>query len=164
MPTSRLKRVTILGIDPGLADTGYGVIEKNKGEVTSVDFGCIKTKAGVPDKQRLVEIHIAINQLIKKFKPDIMAVEKLFFARNVTTAMSVGQARGVIILAAGKHRLELVEFTPLQVKQALTGYGRASKNQIKKMVKIILNLPRPPKSDDAADALAVAICCANSRR
>lgn len=164
MPTSRLKKVTILGIDPGLADTGYGVIKKDKGEVTSIDLGCIKTKAGMPEKQRLVEIHTAINQLIKKFRPDIIAVEKLFFGKNVTTAMSVSQARGVIILAAGKHRLELVEFTPLQVKQALTGYGRASKNQIKEMVKIILNLSRPPKSDDAADALAVAICCANSRR
>lgn len=163
MPTIKDK-LTILGIDPGLADTGFGVIEKNKGQVTSVDFGCIKTKAGLPDKQRLAEIHTSINKLIKKFKPDVIAVEKLFFARNVTTALSVGQARGVIILAAGANNLELAEYTPLQVKQALTGYGRATKNQIKEMVKIILNLAQPPKSDDAADALAIAICCANSRR
>lgn len=163
MPTAKSK-LTILGIDPGLADTGYGIIEKNKNQLTSVDFGCIKTKAGVPDKQRLVEIHKSINQLVKKYKPDIIGVEKLFFAKNVKTALSVSQARGVIILAAGENNLELLEYTPLQVKQALTGYGRATKNQIKEMVKIILNLGQVPKSDDAADALAVAICCANSRR
>lgn len=164
MPTSSSKKIIILGIDPGLADTGYGVIEKTKSQITSIDFGCINTKAGVPDEQRLVEIHKSINQLIKKYKPDIIAVEKLFFGKNVKTAMSVSQARGVIILAVGKNKSELVEHTPLQVKQALTGYGQASKDQVKAMVKIILNLDQAPKSDDAADALAIAICCANSRR
>lgn len=164
MPSSKNKPITILGIDPGLADTGFGVIEKNKGNLSAIDFGCIKTKAGVPDKQRLVEIHTSINQLIKKYKPDIITVEKLFFGKNVKTAMSVSQARGVIILAVGKNKSELVEYTPLQVKQALTGYGQASKDQVKAMVKIILKLAQPPKSDDAADALAIAICCANSRR
>lgn len=163
MPTSKSK-ITILGIDPGLADTGYGVIEKTKSKLTVIDFGCIKTKAGTPEEQRLLEIHESLQQIIKKYKPDILAVERLFFAKNVKTAMSVSQARGVIILAAGENKLELIEYTPLQVKQALTGYGRASKDQIKEMVKIILNLARPPKSDDAADALAIAICCANSRR
>ena len=164
MPTSSSKKIIILGIDPGLADTGYGVIEKTKSQITSIDFGCINTKAGVPDEQRLVEIHKSINQLIKKYKPDIIAVEKLFFGKNVKTAMSVSKARGVIILAVGKNKSELVEHTPLQVKQALTGYGQASKDQVKAMVKIILNLDQAPKSDDAADALAIAICCANSRR
>ena len=164
MPTSSPKKIIILGIDPGLADTGYGVIEKTKSQITNIDFGCINTRAGVPEDQRLVEINKSINQLIKKYKPDIIAVEKLFFGKNVKTAMSVSQARGVIILAAGENKLELVEYTPLQIKQALTSYGRATKDQIKAMVKIILNLAQPPKSDDAADALAIAICCANSRR
>lgn len=166
MPSSNAKKIIILGIDPGLADTGFGVIAKqgSSTNMEAIDFGHIKTKAGVPDEKRLLEIYISLNKIIKKYQPDIMAVEKLFFAKNVKTAMAVSQARGVIILAAGKNKLELVEPTPLQVKQAVTGYGRADKNQIKAMVKIILKLSSEPKSDDAADALAVAICCANSKR
>lgn len=159
MPTTK---TIILGIDPGLANTGFGVIVKDKTKLQMLDFGTIKTKAGLPDQQRLREIHQGLTQLIKKYHPATLAVEKLFFCKNVKTAIAVGQARGVIILTAGENNLQVVEFTPLQVKQALTSYGRASKQQIKVMVKVLLNLPTAPKSDDAADALAVAICCANS--
>ena len=162
MLKSNQRSMTILGIDPGLADTGFGLVRKTGNQLTMVDFGCIKTKAGQPDADRLFEIHDGLRQLIKKYQPSIMAVEKLFFCKNIKTAIAVGQARGVVVLTAGQHNLDLFEYTPLQVKQALTGYGRASKNQIKHMVKVVLNLASLPKSDDAADALAVAICCANS--
>lgn len=164
MPKSNVqpKTITILGIDPGLANVGFGVIEKTGSQLTMIDFGCIKTKAGRSDQSRLNEINTGLNEIINKYRPSAMAVEKLFFCKNVKTAIAVSQARGVIILAAGLHGLDLGEFTPLQVKQALTNYGRASKQQIKIMVKVILNLATLPKSDDAADALAVAICYANS--
>ena len=151
-----------MGIDPGLADTGFGIIKKTGAQLIAVDFGCIKTKAGQPDKQRLAEIYQSLSQLIKKYRPDIVAVEKLFFCKNVKTAIAVGQARGVILLTVGENNLPLAEFTPLQVKQALTGYGQATKAQVKQMVKTIFRLAVLPKSDDAADALAVAVCCANS--
>jgi len=164
MPKSKPKKTVILGVDPGLADTGFGVIEKQGTELKALDVGSIKTKAGLPDKQRLAEIHNGLSEIIKKYRPNIVAVEKLFFAKNVKTALAVGQARGVILLTIGENKLDLAEFTPLQIKQAMTGYGRADKNQIKEMVKIVLGLKSAPKSDDAADALAVAICCANSRR
>ena len=162
MPIS--KKTIILGIDPGLADAGFGVIEKSNTGLKVLDLGVIKTKAKTPDQNRLLEIRSGLEEIIKRYRPNIIAVEKLFFAKNVKTALSVGQARGVIILSAGENQLELKEYTPLQVKQALTGYGQADKRQIKEMVKIILNLNSLPKSDDAADALAVAICCANSTR
>jgi len=154
--------LVILGIDPGLADTGFGLIEKEKSKLRLIDYGCIKTQAKLPPEVRLKQIDKSVNKLIKKYRPDIIGVEKLFFCKNVKTALAVGQARGVIILAAGKNQLQLIEFTPLQIKQALTGYGKADKNQIQQMVKVILNLKQIPKPDDAADALAVAVCCANS--
>jgi crossover junction endodeoxyribonuclease RuvC len=157
-PTSLI----ILGIDPGLADAGFGVIKKRGRELTTLDYGNIKTKAGVSDQNRLAEIEEALTKIIKKYRPDIMGVEKLFFCKNVKTAIAVGQARGVIMLCGGQNNLKVMEFTPLQVKQALTGYGQADKNQIQQMVKIILNLKQIPRPDDAADALAIAICCAHS--
>lgn len=163
MPTSKNATI-ILGIDPGLADTGFGVISQEKGNLRMLDFGTIKTKAGLPDKQRLMEIHDGLTQLIKKYRPTVISVEKLFFCKNIKTAIAVGQARGVVILTAGQNNLEVLEFTPLQIKQATTGYGQASKQQIKSMVKTILKLSTIPKSDDAADALAAAICCSSSRR
>jgi len=156
------KQTIILGIDPGLADTGFGVIEKKGNILKMIDYGCIKTSAQTAPEKRLLEIHNDLNKLIKKYRPEIMGVEKLFFCKNVKTALSVGQARGIIILAGGKNKLTIKEFTPLQVKQGLTTYGKASKNQVQQMVKVVLNLKNIPKSDDAADALAVAICCANS--
>lgn len=161
MPTSKKKSIVILGVDPGIADTGFGFIKKEGSKLSVIDYGSIKTKAGVPTEQRLLEIYNALDELITKYRPTVIAVEKLFFSKNVKTAMIVGQARGVIMVVAGKQSLEIREYTPIQIKLAITSYGKAVKKQIQQMVKIILDLPAPPKSDDAADALAAAICCAN---
>lgn len=155
------KKTIILGIDPGLADTGYGIIERNK-ELKYIDHGCIKTKKGLAMEKRLEEIYKELRKVIKKYSPDVIAVEKLFFCKNVKTALSVGQAKGVILLTASQANAEIYEFTPLQVKQAVVSYGQASKQQVQKMVKLILNLKEIPKPDDAADALGIAICCAHS--
>lgn len=151
-----------MGIDPGLADTGFGFIEKDGSKLKVIDFGVVKTKATQDTESRLKEIYDELLFLIKKYKPTQVAIEKLFFCKNVKTAIAVGQARGVAILAISNCKLKIKEFTPLQVKQAATGYGKADKRQIKEMVKIILGLKTLPKSDDAADALAIAICQANS--
>ncbi|MEA3398712.1 MAG: crossover junction endodeoxyribonuclease RuvC [Patescibacteria group bacterium] len=154
--------MVILGIDPGLADTGFGLIEKQGNKLNLVDYGCVKTKAKTPNEERLLKIYNELEKITKKYKPEIIAVEELFFCKNVKSALAVGQARGVVILLAGKNKLKLTEFTPLQIKQALTTYGKASKDQVQQMVKIILNLKNIPKPDHASDALAAAICCANS--
>lgn len=151
----------ILGIDPGTATTGFGVIEKQGGKLTFVDAGVILTPAGQPMPMRLSEIYKSLNELLQEYKPDYMAVELLYFATNVTTAISVGQARGVVLLAAAEHGVAVAEYTPLQVKQAVTGYGKASKKQIQEMVKMMLGLSGIPKPDDAADGLAIAITHAN---
>ncbi len=152
----------ILGIDPGFAITGFGVIkvDKNKNEV--LDFGTIQTKAGVDFSRRIKDLYNELHKIIKKYKPDLMAVEQLFFAKNAKTALLVGQARGVVLLTAIQEKMPLHEYTPLQVKQAITGYGAADKKQMQQMVKVILGLSQIPKPDDAADALAVAVCCAHS--
>lgn len=152
----------ILGIDPGIADTGYGVIEVDKQHLKSVAYGSIKTRAGIDLANRLEQINTELDRIIQRHKPDFMAVEQLFFCKNVKTALIVAQARGVVLLTARKYKLSIVEFTPLQVKQAVSAYGKASKLQVQKMVKLILGLNKLPKPDDAADALAVAICGANS--
>jgi crossover junction endodeoxyribonuclease RuvC len=153
----------ILGIDPGIADTGFGVIKKDKtGELVCLGYGSIKTKAKDEMGNRLEIVNEELTKIIKKYKPSLMAVEQLFFCKNVKTALVVGQARGVIMLTAKQNRIELVEFTPLQVKQAVAAYGQASKLQVQKMVKLLLNLDKLPKPDDAADALAIAICAVNS--
>ena len=162
MPKSNNAEVIILGIDPGLADTGFGVIKKQADKLKMVDYGCIKTKSTQPLAHRLAEIHQSLNQLIKTYRPSVISIEKLFFCKNLKTAIAVGQARGVVLLSAGQHHLTVKEFTPLEVKLALTGYGKASKTQVKQMVKTVLNLAQLPKSDDAADALACAVCSANS--
>ncbi|MBI1857098.1 crossover junction endodeoxyribonuclease RuvC [Candidatus Saccharibacteria bacterium] len=149
----------ILGIDPGTGILGFGVIEiddKNKAHL--VDAGVIRTVVHEDTSVRLLTIYDELTSIIKEFRPQIMAVEKLFFAKNVTTAMTVAQARGVVLLLGKQHNMELHEYTPLQIKQALTGYGRANKKQIQEMVKIILGLKEVPRSDDCADALAAAIC------
>ena len=152
----------ILGIDPGIADTGWGVIEKNKsGELKCLDYGSIQTSAKLSLSERLVLLNNGLDKITKKYKPSIAGVEELFFYKNVKTALIVGHARGVILLNIRKHNLDLKEFTPLQVKQAVSTYGRANKAQVQKMVKIILNLKEVPRPDDAADALAVAICASN---
>lgn len=151
----------ILGIDPGTATTGFGVIETAGRELKFIGGGVITTPAGQAMPERLLTIHEELNQIIDQYKPDQMAVELLYFAANVTTAMTVGQARGVVLLAAAEAELEVREFTPLQVKQALTGYGKATKSQIQIMVQRLLNLAELPRPDDAADALAVAITASN---
>lgn len=159
-----LSKQIILGIDPGLATTGYGIIIKKNNNLSVINCGVISTEAKLQFAQRLEKIHQELNKIIKKYKPDVISIEELFFAKNVKTALLVGQARGVVMLTAMRAKVEIYEYTPLQVKQALTGYGRADKNQIQQMVKVLLKLKEIPKPDDAADALAVAICCANSLR
>lgn len=147
----------ILGIDPGTGILGFGVIDSRAGKGTLVDAGVIRTTAKEDDAVRLKTIFDELTQIIKETNPTEMSVEKLFFAQNVTTAMSVSQARGVILLCGKQAGLNIFEYTPLQIKQALTGYGRADKKQIQEMVKAILNLKEIPKPDDCADALAAAI-------
>ncbi len=153
----------VLGIDPGTALTGYGVVERIGPRVRAVDYGCIRTPADRPLAERLLEIRAAISDLIATHEPSLVAVERLFFNRNVQTAFAVGQARGAILLTAAEHGLPVFEFTPNEVKMAVTGYGRAPKEQVQRMVQIVLGLPDLPHPDDAADALAIAICLAHSR-
>lgn len=148
----------ILGIDPGIAIVGFGFIDKQGSKLTPVQYGSITTESHLDQAVRLKQIYDSLHQLIEKYKPDAIAVEKLFFNRNVTTAFSVGQARGVIMLAAVQHDLQIGEYTPLQVKQSVVGYGKAEKKQVQEMVRILLNLRTVPKPDDVADALAIAIC------
>ncbi|MFD0694084.1 crossover junction endodeoxyribonuclease RuvC [Paenibacillus sp. GCM10027628] len=152
----------ILGIDPGIAIVGFGFIDKIGSKLVPVQYGSIQTEAHTDPALRLKDVYDATTQLIEKYKPDAMAIEKLFFNRNVTTAFTVGQARGVMILAGVQAGLPIAEYTPLQVKQAVVGYGKAEKHQVQEMVKIFLKLAKVPKPDDVADALAVAICHAHS--
>lgn len=154
--------MVILGIDPGYAIVGYGVIKYEGGKMSVIDYGKITTEANIPLSKRLKLIYDSLTQLIETFKPDVVAVEELFFNSNVKTAIAVGHARGVIILAAANKNIKIAEYTPLQIKQAVVGYGRADKNQVQQMVKMFLKLKEVPKPDDTADALAVAICHANS--
>jgi crossover junction endodeoxyribonuclease RuvC len=159
---STLRDKIILGIDPGIADTGFGVIKNENNKLTCLDYGSIKTSARLELPDRLEIINLELAKLINKYRPNLISIEELFFCKNVKTALIVGQARGVIVLTAKQHNVPAVEFTPLQVKQAVSTYGQAGKLQVQKMVKIILNLEELPKPDDAADALAIAICAANS--
>ena len=152
----------ILGIDPGYAIVGFGAIEYEGGRFKMLDYGAITTKAGESFSDRLLQIHQGMEALIKKFRPDAVAIEKLFFNSNQKTAIDVAQARGVIVLSAKMAMIEVEEYTPLQVKQAVVGYGRAEKNQVMEMTKLMLGLKSIPKPDDAADALAIAICHAHS--
>lgn len=152
------KKKIILGLDPGFADTGFGVIAKDGSSLEFIATGSIQTKKDKNFSKRLEIIYREVDKLIKKYKPDLVAVERLYFARNVTTALDVGQARGVALLSIYQNKKELIEFTPLQVKQAVCGNGQAAKRQVGLMVKTILKLNAVPKPDDAADALAVAIC------
>lgn len=154
----------ILGIDPGTGIVGFGVINVDRGNTTFVEAGVIRTPAHQEDSERLLTIYQDLEGVVSQYQPNIMAVEKLFFIRNITTAMSVSQARGVILLLGKQKKLQLYEYTPLQIKQAVTGYGKADKKQIQEMVKVILKLPQIPRPDDAADALATAICCSTSMR
>lgn len=153
----------ILGVDPGFGRVGWGIIEQTeKNSWRAVACGCLETSSKKSFVSRLQEIHSGLLDVIKRFKPQRMAVEKLFFFKNVATAIEVGQARGVILLTAVENKLAVDEYTPLQVKRAITGYGRAEKGQMQKMVAMVLGLKNKIKSDDAADALAVALCAGAS--
>ncbi|AGL01237.1 crossover junction endodeoxyribonuclease RuvC [Desulfoscipio gibsoniae] len=151
----------VLGVDPGIAITGYGIVDFAGGKFRPVTYGCIRSAADMSPHLRLNKLYNELKDLIVKYHPQCLAVEELFFNRNVRTAMSVGQARGVIILAAARAGLAVYEYTPLQVKQAVVGRGRADKQQVQYMIKMILNLPAVPRPDDVADALAVAVCHVN---
>jgi crossover junction endodeoxyribonuclease RuvC len=150
-----------LGIDPGTAILGFGVIAGDA-DPRLVDVGVIETDASAPMPERLLILHAETTRLLETFEPDVMAIEQLFFARNVTTAIAVGQARGVVLLAAAQAGVEVAEYTPSEVKFAISGYGKASKSQMQEMVRIILNLAQAPQPDDAADALAIALCHAQT--
>lgn len=150
----------IIGIDPGTGILGFGVIDAKGGKTTLVDAGVIITPAHTPLPDRLEEIYNSLTEIISETKPEFMAIEKLFFAQNVTTAMSVSHARGVAMLTGKQANLQIEEYTPLQIKQTITGYGKATKKQVQEMVRIQLNLKEVPKPDDCADALATAIMCA----
>ena len=147
-----------MGIDPGLAITGYGVLEEKNSETRRLASGVIRTSKQTPGEQRLAQIYDRVGELILEYRPQTLAIEKLFFCKNVRTALQVGEARGTVILAAAKGELEFYEYTPLQVKQAVAGYGRADKQQVQRMVELVLKLPEKLKVDDEADALAVALC------
>ncbi len=148
----------ILGIDPGTAALGYGVISGDRDNLRVVRFGCIKTKKSQPMPLRLQQLYKEVKKVIDKYQPDCLAVEEIFFAKNSKTALKIGQARGVILLLGAECRIPVVDYTPLQVKQTITTYGRAGKEQVQRMVQLLLKLKEIPKPDDAADALAIAIC------
>lgn len=160
-----MKSMRVIGIDPGTGILGFGIIDVDaKSNFKLVDAGVIRTPVHQADSLRLETIYDELQQIIKDAKPQVMSVEKLFFAQNVTTAMSVSQARGVVLLCGQQHKLDLYEFTPMQIKMAVTGYGKADKKQVQEMVRVLLGLKTVPQPDDAADALAAAICCSMSVR
>lgn len=152
----------VLGIDPGTAICGYGIIHMEGSRIKALKYGAVQTAAGMTTAARLHVVFREVDNLIKEYKPDIVGVEQLFFNKNVSTAMTVGQARGVVLLAAAQNGVDILECTPLQVKQAVVGYGKATKEQVIYMTQKLLCLPDKPHPDDVADALAVAICTAHS--
>jgi crossover junction endodeoxyribonuclease RuvC len=156
--------VLVLGIDPGTAITGYGLVRETRDRLYLVDSGVVTTRAGQPLPKRLQIIYGGLTAIIRQHEPDVAAVEELFFSRNVRTALSVGHARGVTLLALADADLPIHEYKPLEVKQAVAGYGGADKQQVQEMVRMLLNLERAPQPDDAADAVAVAVCHIHSAR
>ncbi len=154
----------VLGIDPGTARTGYGIVQRDGSALKLIDFGCLETLSNAPPAERLLSIHRGVLHLIELHRPEVVGVERLFFNRNVQTAFAVGQARGVVLLAAATHALPVLEYGPHEVKVAVTGYGRADKSQVQRMVQTLLGMVELPRPDDAADALAVAICLAHGLR
>jgi crossover junction endodeoxyribonuclease RuvC len=156
--------VIVLGIDPGTAALGYGIVESSRGRLREVDHGCLVTSPDTALPERLLAIHALVDELIALHSPRIVAIERLFFSKNVQTAFAVGQARGVVLLAAAQHRVPVVEATPNEVKSAIAGYGAADKEQVQRMVQLVLGMAELPRPDDAADALAIAVWGANSAR
>lgn len=152
----------VLGIDPGTARTGYGIVSREGSRVSLLDYGCVETTNDRPLSDRLVLVHAAIADIIETHSPAAVGVERLFFNKNAQTAFAVGQARGVVLLAAAQRGLPVAEYGPHEVKMAVTGYGRAPKDQVQRMVQMVLGMAELPRPDDAADALAVAICLAHS--
>lgn len=152
----------IIGIDPGYAIVGFGVLEYNRAQFQVVDYGAVTTPADMDFNSRLLEIYNDLCYILDKFRPDFLAIERLYFTSNQKTAIDVAQARGIVLLAARQRNIEVFEYTPLQVKQSVTGYGKAVKKQVQEMTTRILKLPEIPKPDDTADALAIAICHAHS--
>ena len=152
----------IIGIDPGYAIVGFGILEYNRAQFQVVDYGAVTTPADMDFNSRLLEIYNDLCYILDKFKPDFLAIERLYFTSNQKTAIDVAQARGIVLLAARQRNIEVFEYTPLQVKQSVTGYGKAVKKQVQEMTTRILKLPEIPKPDDTADALAIAICHAHS--
>lgn len=150
--------MVILGVDPGTATTGYGIVKNDNGKLSAIEYGCIRTSKSNSLPDRLLEIYSDLNKVIKKYKPALIAVESVYFYNNVKTAITVAEGRGVVLLCARQNKIPVAEFTPLQVKNSLTSYGKAEKKQVQQMVKTLLNLKSIPKPDDAADALALAIC------
>jgi crossover junction endodeoxyribonuclease RuvC len=162
-PTRRIPAVyvIVLGIDPGVANTGYGVVAQHQGRMLALDGGVVETAAGLDAGRRLAAIHARIGELMDEYRPDAVALEDVYFGANARSAFAVGQARGVVLLAAGQRRVPTASYTPQQVKGAVCGNGRAAKDQVQRMVQTLLALPELPRPDHAADALAVAICHAN---
>ncbi|MFH0853510.1 MAG: crossover junction endodeoxyribonuclease RuvC [bacterium] len=160
MPKTKSK--TILGIDPGYGRLGFGIIKIQTGNLSAIDYGCITTSAKSEHAKRLMKISKDLKRVLKRHKPDLVAIEQIFFAKNVKTAIKVSEARGAILLAVQESGYPIIEFTPLQVKIALTGYGRAEKFQVQKLVEKLLNIKQKITTDDAADALAIAICAAHN--
>jgi crossover junction endodeoxyribonuclease RuvC len=154
----------VLGIDPGLATTGYGLVAGDGQTLEAVVYGVLRTPPNIPVAERLVMLHDELTALLDRYRPDVVAMEELFFSTNARTAMTVGEARGVLLLTAAQAGLTIAEYTPLQVKQAITGYGQAEKHQVQQMVRLLLGLPEIPRPDDAADGLAVSICHHHSSR
>ena len=154
----------VIGIDPGLATVGFGVLRTENGKITPISYGCIRTSADKQTPQRLLEIFTEITSLFEKYEPEVIAVEKLFFSKNVTNALSVSESRGVIFLAAQQKNIPIFEYTPNQVKQAITGSGSADKKQVQEMIKRLLDLVEIPKPDDAADGLSIALCHINFQK
>jgi len=148
----------VLGIDPGLATTGYGLVEGDGQRLELVAYGVVRTPAKTPIARRLLQLHDELAEILRQYRPDEAAVEELFFSTNARTAIVVGEARGVVILTLAEASLPIAEYTPLQVKQAITGYGQADKAQVQQMVSLLLNLRYVPQPDDAADALAISVC------
>jgi crossover junction endodeoxyribonuclease RuvC len=156
--------VIVLGIDPGTAALGYGIVESSRGRLREVDHGCLVTSPDTALPERLLAVHALVDELIALRAPRILAIERLFFSKNVQTAFAVGQARGVVLLAAAQHGVPVVEATPNEVKSAIAGYGAADKEQVQRMVQLVLAMAELPRPDDAADALAIAVWGANSAR
>ena len=159
-----MKKIRILGIDPGYAIVGFGVLDYDGSRFTPIEYGAVLTEAGTPFPDRLKAIHEDIEFIFNKFKPDCMAVERLYFTTNQKTAIDVAQARGITVLSAATRNIPVSEYTPLQVKLSVTGYGKAEKRQVTEMTRQLLSLAQIPKPDDAADALAIAICHGHSVR